>query len=105
MPDLPNDGPEVTDAIVIDGVEYVKGEVRDISLRAEAIAPEYLVAGKVPAAKAELVALDGRLTPAARHYRLSGLPWDCRVQLNYGGPPDVDRLRLLLETDLGRVSE
>jgi len=105
MPDLPNDGPEVTDAIVIDGVEYVKGEVRDISLRAEAIAPAYLVADKAPAIQAELVALDGRLTPAARHYRLSGLPWDCHVQLNYGGSPDVDRLRLLIETDLAEVVE
>ena len=86
-------------------MEYVKGEVRDISPRAEAIAAEYLVAGKAPPVEAMLADLDERLTPAGRLYELSGLPWPCHIQLNGAGLPDVDRLRLLLETDLAEAPE
>ena len=104
MVNLPDAQDEVT-SIVIGGVEYVKGNIQDISLCPEAIAAEYLVAGKAPAVQAELVALDARLTPAARLYDLSGLPLAVHIQVNYGGPPDVDRLRLLIETHLAEVAE
>jgi len=86
-------------------VVYVKGKILDITPAAEHVAVEYLVDGVPPQLEAEVVGFDDRLSPPARLYQLSGLPGDCRVQLNYAGPPDVDRLRLLMETDLAEVLE
>ena len=105
MVDLPNIEDPTSTGILAGEADLVKGKITRIPLLAEAIAPEYLVAGKAPTVEAKLIEVDGRLTPVGRVYVLSGLPWACHVQLNGAGLPDVDRLRLLLETDLAETRE
>jgi len=79
----------------------VKGEVLPILLAVEEVDESFRVDGKAPAVSGTLTDFDERLTPKARLYAMNGLPGAVRIQLNHGGEPDADRLKMLVRAMVG----
>lgn len=80
--------------------------LRPLALRAERIDPKFLVAGKPPDAQVRIDPDRPWERPEFRHYRIDGLPWPVRVQLNWRDPAeDAERLRDAAESVLEPLPE
>lgn len=97
---------------------FVERERRSLTIRAERIAPKYLVGEKSPIIEAEHKRTDRHPTHEARYYELTGIPEDgktgipvsgnpaIRVQLNHGSPADDEsRLAAIAEDFLSPAPE
>ena len=73
---------------------FAVNERRLLTIRAERIAPKYLIAGKLPKVDAQQVRIERYPTHNARYYRVAieTVSWAVNIQLNSGNPADDEAL-------------